>query len=192
MGTARSRLCDGTCTRQSLAGGHKVRPYLDRDVDISDSDMSNELKAGRDWRDVASDLNSAAIHLLRGLRVVDRESGLSPARLSALSVLVFGGSMSLGRLARTEGVAGPTMSRLVDGLESEGLARRESHPDNARMTLVSATQEGTSLMREAAERRFDAISDGISRLPAADQDALRHAAPALRRLAAIVREQERG
>ena len=156
---------------------------------IGDAD---ELKTGRDWRDVASDLNSAAIHLLRGLREVDRESRLSPARLSALSVLVFGGSMSLGRLARTEGVAGPTMSRLVDGLVAAGLARREPHPDNARMTLVSATPEGASLMRAAAERRFDAISEGISRLPAADQEAVRHAAPALRRLAAIVREQQPG
>ena len=66
-----------------------------------------------------------------GLRVVDREAGLTPARLSALSVLVFGGPCTLGRLARTEDVAGPTMTRIVDGLEL-GLARREPHPDNAR------------------------------------------------------------
>ena len=53
----------------------------------------------------ASDLNSAAIHLLRGLRATDRAAGLTPARLSALSVIVFGGPCPLGRLARAEDVA---------------------------------------------------------------------------------------
>ena len=72
--------------------------------------------------DTARLLNSAAIHLLRNLRVVDKESGLTPARLSALSVLVFGGSMPLGRLARIEGVTSPTMTRIVDGLAALGLA----------------------------------------------------------------------
>ena len=47
-------------------------------------------------------LNSFAIHLLRAMRRVDAESGLTPARLSALSVLHFGGPRTLGRLARDE------------------------------------------------------------------------------------------
>ena len=49
--------------------------------------------------DATGDLHSAAIHLLRGLRAADRASGLTPARLSALSVLVFGGPCTLGELA---------------------------------------------------------------------------------------------
>ena len=43
--------------------------------------------------DVAARLHSAAIHLLRGLRREDDASGMSAARLSALSVLVFGGEI---------------------------------------------------------------------------------------------------
>ncbi len=80
----------------------------------------------------ASALNSGAIHVLRGLRVVDRLAGLTPQRLSALSVLVFGGPCSLGALASAEGVAGPTMTRIVDGLIDAGLAERQPHPSDGR------------------------------------------------------------
>src|SRR5580704_13285205 len=45
--------------------------------------------------EVADQLHSAAIHLLRRLRVHDRETNVGPAQLSALSVLVFGGPKSL-------------------------------------------------------------------------------------------------
>ena len=77
-------------------------------------------------RAAARDLNSGAIHLLRAMAKVDAEAGLTRARLSALSVLVFGGPVPLGRLARIEGVTSPTMTRLVDGLEDSGLVSRKT------------------------------------------------------------------
>lgn len=61
-------------------------------------------------------------------------SALTPARLSALSVLVFGGPCTLGRLADVEDVAGPTMTRIVDGLCREGLAQRAQHPHSGRVS----------------------------------------------------------
>src|SRR5712691_6114087 len=82
----------------------------------------------QDLAEVASALNSGAIHLLRSLAAVDRQPGVPGARLSALSVLVFGGSCTLGELAAAEGVAGPTMTRIVDGLIAEHLAERLPHP----------------------------------------------------------------
>ncbi len=139
--------------------------------------------------DTARALHSGAIHLLRGLRRVDRLSGLTPARLSALSVLVFGGPCTLGRLAKTEDVAGPTMTRIVDGLETQGLARRTAHPDSARSVLISATAAGTELMHAAAQQRIDAIVVALGALPARDQQRLGSAAPALLALAEEVREQ---
>jgi DNA-binding MarR family transcriptional regulator len=139
--------------------------------------------------ETARSLHSGAIHLLRGLRRVDRESGLTPARLSALSVLVFGGPCTLGRLAKTEDVAGPTMTRIVDGLEGQGLARRTAHPDSARSVLISATAAGTELMRAAASRRIDAIVVGLADLPPRDRQRLGAAAPNLLALAEAVREQ---
>lgn len=142
------------------------------------------MGAGKDGlRDTARDLNSGAIHLLRGLRAVDRQAGLTPARLSALSVLVFGGPRSLGRLARDEDVAGPTMTRIVDGLVTLGLAVREPHPDSARSVRIRATDEGERLMRQAAEARFDTVVRGLEALTVVDRTALVRAAPALVRLA---------
>lgn len=136
--------------------------------------------------DVAGDLNSAAIHLLRGLRATDRASGLTPARLSALSVLVFGGPCTLGRLARAEDVAGPTMTRIVDGLVELGLAERSPHPDGARMVLVSATEEGTAVMHTARDARLAVIAAALRRLPVEDRRAVGAAAAALRDLATTV------
>jgi DNA-binding MarR family transcriptional regulator len=140
-------------------------------------------------RVTARALNSGAIHLLRGLRSVDRLTGLTPARLSALSVLVFGGPCSLGRLAKTEGVAGPTMTRIVDGLEAAGLARRTAHPDSARSVLISATDEGSRLMQEAADRRVAAIVAALDTMRPRQRDRIRAAAPALVELAGVLRER---
>jgi DNA-binding MarR family transcriptional regulator len=140
-------------------------------------------------REAASDLNSAAIHLLRGLRETDRHSGLTPARLSALSVLVFGGPMPLGRLASMEGVASPTMTRIVDGLCGLGLANRSGHPDSARLVMITATDAGVRLMAAAAERRFTVIADALRQLPEVERAGLVRVAPSLRKLAGLVRAQ---
>src|SRR5512134_1777173 len=75
----------------------------------------------------ADRLHSAAIQLLRRLRREDNRWGLSAPRLSALSVLVFGGRpLTLGELANAEQVRPPTMTRLVSALESQGLVSRAS------------------------------------------------------------------
>jgi DNA-binding MarR family transcriptional regulator len=137
----------------------------------------------------ARDLNSAAIHLLRGMRAVDRVAGLTPARLSALSVLVFGGPCTLGRLARAEDVSGPTMTRIVDGLVSLGFAERGEHPESARQVLITPTDAGVALMHEAAQRRVDVIVAALRSLPEPDRSAIVAASPSLRTLSSLVPTQ---
>ena len=138
-------------------------------------------------RAAASDLNSAAIHLLRGLRETDRHSGLTPARLSALSVLVFGGPIPLGRLAKIEGVASPTMTRIVDGLCGLGFVARSGHPDSARLVMLAATDAGVDLMAAAAERRFEVITAALQGLTEDERADLVRVAPSFRKLAGLVR-----
>jgi DNA-binding MarR family transcriptional regulator len=138
----------------------------------------------------AASLNSGAVHLLRALRRVDREAGLTPARLSALSVLVFGGPCTLGRLAAVEDVAGPTMTRIVDGLVELGLARREAHPDSARSVLITPTPAGATLMHAAAQRRIDAIAGAIARLPPRERALLERSAASLPTLAKLIRDND--
>jgi DNA-binding MarR family transcriptional regulator len=137
----------------------------------------------------ASALNSGAIHLLRSLAVVDRQAGLTRARLSALSVLVFGGSRTLGDLAAAEGVAGPTMTRIVDGLIGEGLAERQPHPSDGRAVTIAATASGETVMRAAQRRRIEAIVQGLAGLPAEQRRVLVAAAGLLDQVAAAVRSE---
>ncbi|MET0938810.1 MAG: MarR family transcriptional regulator [Gaiellaceae bacterium] len=115
--------------------------------------------------EVADRLHSAAIHLLRRIRKVDEASGLSAARLSALSVLVFGGPTTVGALARAEQVSAPTMSRLVSGLERDGFVVREAAEDDARAVRVRATPKGRRVLVQGRERRvaeLAALFDDIS------------------------------
>ncbi|HVF32950.1 MAG TPA: MarR family transcriptional regulator [Acidimicrobiales bacterium] len=113
-----------------------------------------------------AELHSACIHLLRAVRTVDDESGLSAARLSALSVLVYGGARTVGGLAAAEGVRSPTMTGLVNGLEADGLVARAPAPANGdrRRVLVSATAAGIRRMQEAQARRIDRLADLLAPL----------------------------
>lgn len=140
----------------------------------------------------ASELNSGAIHLLRSLAAVDRQSGLTRARLSALSVLVFGGPRTLGELASAEGVAGPTMTRIVNGLIAEGLAERRPHLSDRRAVTVVATATGEQLMREAQRRRIRVIVAALAGLPAGHRRTVVSAAGMLDEVATAVRSKPQG
>src|SRR5215210_6677108 len=87
---------------------------------------------------VADRLHSAAIHLLRRLRREDDASGLPAAQLSAMSVIVFGGPITLGALANAEQVRPPTITKLIAALEEQGLVERETDPEDRRVVRVKA------------------------------------------------------
>jgi DNA-binding MarR family transcriptional regulator len=109
--------------------------------------------------ELADGLHSAAIHLLRHVRAEDRASGIGPAQLSALSVLVFAGSMSLKRLAEVEQVKPPTMVRIVRALVAQRLATSRSDRTDARKVRISATAHGRLVMQRARLRRVEALAD---------------------------------
>src|SRR5713226_5819310 len=123
--------------------------------------------------ETADRLHSAAIHLLRRLRVRDRESGVGPAQLSALSVLVLGGGpRSLGGLAEAEQVRPPTMSRIVAGLVRAGLGRRGKTEDGRRVRL-EATAKGTRILQEGRRRRVESLAQALSSLSNEDREGVR-------------------
>src|SRR5215468_323184 len=95
---------------------------------------------------VADRLHSAAIHLLRRVRKQDVATGEGPARLSALSVLVFGGPKTLKELAAAEQVKPPTMSRIVSGLARSRLVEITHDPEDARRMRIRATAKGTQIL----------------------------------------------
>ncbi|HKV26065.1 MAG TPA: MarR family transcriptional regulator [Candidatus Acidoferrum sp.] len=131
--------------------------------------------------ELADHLHSAAIHLLRRLRVRDRESGIGPAQLSALSVLVFGGPRSLSELAEAEQVRLPTMSRIVSGLQRAGLVRRRPTKDKRRLRL-EATSKGTHILWKGRERRVQSLANALESLPESESRQLAAAVPLLQQI----------
>lgn len=127
---------------------------------------------GSDVRDIATRLHAASIRLLRTLRREDDGSGLSAPRLSALSVIVFAGPLSLAELAAAEQVRPPTMSRIVDALVEAGLATRETLPEDRRSVRIAATAEGRRVMEAGRERRVRALVERLARLPGSERRAL--------------------
>src|SRR5437763_10392090 len=120
-----------------------------------------EIRTRPDAAEIAERLHSAAIHLLRRLRVTDRASGIGPAQLSALSVLVFGGPRSLGELADAEQVRPPTMSRIVAGLQRAGLVRRHATEDGRRVRL-EASAKGTKILEAGHKRRVESLAKALA------------------------------
>ena len=145
--------------------------------------MSSGASEKRDpVEELADQLHSAAIHLLRRLRRTDARTGLSPARLSALSVVAFGGPMRISDLARAEQVKTPTITPIVAALESEGLLTREADEQDARVRVLRATAKGQKLMAEGRARRVATLTAELRKLPAKQQDVLRRAVALMQQL----------
>jgi DNA-binding MarR family transcriptional regulator len=114
--------------------------------------------------EAADRFHSAAIHALRHVRREDPATGVPAARLSALSVLVFGGPRTLGELAAAEQVRPPTMTRIVQALERDGLVRRDDDPNDRRVARIRATAKGRRVMLRGRERRIASLAELLSRL----------------------------
>lgn len=129
-------------------------------------------RSAKDAAGLADRLHSAAIHLLRRVRKQDAATGEGPARLSALSVLVFGGPMTMGQLAAAEQVKPPTMSRIVAGLEQKGLAQRVTDSKDARRIQIRATASGVRLLQQGRKRRIEYLASHLGRLTGLELETL--------------------
>lgn len=132
--------------------------------------------------DTAEQLHRAAIRLLRRVRQEDAATGLTPPRASALSVLVFGGPLTLGELARAEQVRPPTITRLVQDMERAGLVRLEPDRADRRVRRVHATALGRRLMLEGRDRRVHRIAAAVAALPGPERRLLEQAVAVVAKL----------
>ncbi|GAB3032882.1 MarR family winged helix-turn-helix transcriptional regulator [Bowmanella dokdonensis] len=123
--------------------------------------------------ELSEPLHRCAIQLLRMVSAADEQSGLSRARLSALSVIVFAGPLSLKALAGAENVSAPTMSRLVRALVEQGHVRMQRQDNDARQSSISATDKGRRLLLAARHRRLNLLEQRLERLSAVEQAQLR-------------------
>ena len=141
-------------------------------------------KISQDSQIIADEIHSAAIHLLRKLRREDAHSGLNSPRLSALSVVVFGGPVTLGDLAAAEQVRPPTMTRIVDALAELRLVTKTRNAEDGRSTHITATPAGTKLLMRGRERRVRALATQIAQLNREQRTTLQDAAKILKHVIA--------
>jgi len=117
-------------------------------------------------------LHSTAIRLLRTVRRVDESSGLTAPRLSALSVIVFNGKITLGKLAEAEQVRPPTMTRIVNALEAQELVVKAQDPGDGRVIRIAATTKGKRSLIRGRARRVQFLTGQIRQLEKAKQENL--------------------
>src|SRR5215831_511512 len=162
---------------------------MPRDASVGNRKSAIENRSphvsGSDALSLADHLHSAAIHLLRRVRKQDVATGEGPARLSALSVLVFGGPKTLGELAAAEQVKPPTMSRIVAGLAKSRLIDIAVDPADARRMQIQATAKGKSILQKGRERRIAYLASQLNRLT---QEEVRALGDAVEILNTILRE----
>jgi len=130
---------------------------------------------------LADRVHSAAIHLLRRLRRSDPLTGVNPAQLSVLSVLM-GGPRTIGDLAATEQVQPPTMSRLIREMEAAGLVFRTRDDADRRVIWIQWTPDGEGVLTRGRELRIATLRHQVDALPADDRRTLAAGLEVLERL----------
>jgi len=114
------------------------------------------------------------------------EDGVSFAQYALLAPLSAGGAQTIRALAEAAGVAPPTATRMLDGLDRDGLVTRTPSATDRRCVVVDLTPKGA----DALVRTETAISDARARIAGSLSDPEREQAAALlRRLAEVVDEQ---
>jgi DNA-binding MarR family transcriptional regulator len=107
------------------------------------------------------------------------EGGTTPARARLLMVLQCRGSCKMSEVGRELGVTPRNVTKLVDGLESEGLVVRKPHPQDRRATLLHITARGAAVGKECMAANHAAAAQLFEQLTQTDRQ---HLARILRKL----------
>jgi len=155
-----------------------------RKVEVASMEIPQAELGRPEVGDGAARLAVALARLTRVMRRGGDLAGLGPGSISALATLVRSGPMRLGDLALREGVAPPTLTRIVTGLEESGHVVRAPDPDDRRATRVQATETAAELVAGLGVARVSRLRDRIETLADADLRALLRAIPVIEMLAA--------
>ena len=131
--------------------------------------------------DLASQVRFAVMRLSRRLRQHAPE-GITPSQLSALSVVVREGPLTLSQLAEAERVQPPSITRIVDSLSQQGLVTRAASEEDRRVAFVTATARGRALVDTIRRRRDAYLAARLRTLSPEDLALLERAAGLLERL----------
>jgi len=147
--------------------------------------MSTPLQTRSD-AGLATALRISVSRLARRLRAErlakGLEPGLSDTQLAALAALERHGAMTPGELAEHEKVQPPSMTRVIAVLEERGLVRRAPHETDRRQVVLTATEQGTTVVQQARRLREAWLAKRLRELTPQERALLRQAAPILEKL----------
>jgi DNA-binding MarR family transcriptional regulator len=93
-----------------------------------------------------------SVALLRARsRAWQQQTPLTPAQYYLLLALSHEPELGVGEMAAAAGCSSPTATRMLDGLERDGVVAREPSTEDRRRTIVSLTPKGKRLL--ALQRR---------------------------------------
>jgi DNA-binding MarR family transcriptional regulator len=92
------------------------------------------------------------------------------------------GPETIGGLAEREGVAQPTLTRMVDRLETEGLVHRRRSPDDARVVLVELAPRGVTELARLRHRYLEVLRERLAGMSDSELQDLLAASDALQSL----------
>ena len=115
--------------------------------------------------EVAAGLRLSTTRLARRLRT-EAEIGLTPSLLSALAVVHVHGPLTLGALAELEGIAPPTVTKIVGKLQDQDLVERIADPADRRVCRVETTTAGEELLARSRARKTAWLADRLDGLAA--------------------------
>ena len=110
------------------------------------------------------------------------ETVLSDIQLAALSALERHQAMTPGELAEHEKVQPPSMTRVIAVLEERNLVLRSPHPTDRRQVVLTATQEGRTVVQRVRRRKDAWLARRLAELTAEERATLRAAVPILEKL----------
>jgi DNA-binding MarR family transcriptional regulator len=114
---------------------------------------------------------------------------LRGAEVELLRLVVAQPGIGISDAARELYLASNSVSTLVNQLAREGYLTRETDPADRRAARLMPTPAAEARLGEWRKRRADLVRRQVSRLDETEQEALRAALPALRKLAVNLHEE---
>ncbi len=114
-------------------------------------------------------------------------AGTTPARARLLMTLQCSGTCKMADMSGYLSVTPRSVTKLVDGLEAEGLLVREPHPSDRRATLIRLTTKGMQVCKESMLANHATVTEIYEHLSAADRQ---HLARILKKLTAAINETQ--
>jgi len=129
-------------------------------------------------------VREGVVRLARRLQAQRQDHGVSATSIALLARLYRNGTATPKELADAEGAQPQTLTRVIAGLEEQGLVSRRPDPDDGRAVLLDVTGAGIRVLQSHAATHVVWLSAAMeAELTVAEQEILRVAASLLDRLA---------